>query len=93
MPIPIVMCESWPQACMTPLPLAYGRPVSSFTGRPSMSTRASTVGPGPFRRIARTPVPPTPSVTSQPAERASRAKRAAVFSSLKESSALAWNHL
>ena len=58
-----------------------------------MSTRASTVGPGPFRSTPTTPVTPTCSVTSQPAAFTSEAKRAAVLTSLKESSALAWNHL
>ena len=68
-----VTCMSWPQACMTgtsaprascacPV-LAYGRPVCSSTGSPSMSARSSTVGPSPLASTPTTPVPPTPVVT------------------------------
>ncbi len=68
-----VTCMSWPQACITgtsaprefvarPV-LAYGKPVCSSTGSPSMSARSSTVGPAPFESTPTTPVPPTPVVT------------------------------
>ena len=69
-----VTCMSCPQAWATPTvapsgstPVAvdaYGSPVSSVTGRASMSARSSTVGPGPLSSTATTPVRPTPSVTS-----------------------------
>lgn len=39
------MCRSWPQACMVPGTAgAYSSPVSSVTGRASMSPRSSTTG-------------------------------------------------
>ncbi len=73
-PTRAVMCTSWPQACMTGFSTpslstwraveALARPDFSSTGRPSMSARIMTVGPGPLRRTATTPVPPTPVVTS-----------------------------
>jgi hypothetical protein len=46
--------------------LANARLVFSRTGSASISVRSITVGPGPFFRIATTPVPPTPVVTSKP---------------------------
>ena len=42
---------------------ANGRPVCSTIGRPSMSARIISTGPGPFFITATRPVPPTPSVT------------------------------
>jgi len=38
--------------------LAYGKPVSSLTGKASVSARRRTVGPGPLERIPMRPVPP-----------------------------------
>ena len=66
--------------------LAYGRPVSSFIGRPSMSARISTVGPSPLRRMPTTPVVPMRSCTSNPASRSAAAAVAAVRTSWSDSS-------
>ena len=57
------MCMSCPQACMTgpTTPVigsrccacdAFGSPVFSSTGRPSMSARIITSGPSPFSSMA-----------------------------------------
>ena len=81
---------SWPARFVTRTVLAYGRPVSSCTGSPSMSPRTSTVGPAPFFSTATTPYPPNLSVTSAPVVRNSTAILAAVFSSISESSGWAW---
>ena len=69
---------------------ANGRPVCSTTGRPSMSARISSVGPGPFFITATTPVLPTFSVTVKPSLRASAASLAGVRTSCIDSSGLAW---
>ena len=48
-PRSMVVCRSWPQACIMPsVSLAKGRPVSSWTGRASISARSATHLPGPF---------------------------------------------
>lgn len=66
--------------------LAYGRPVASATGSPSMSARSTTAGPSPLRSTPTTPVPPTPVRTSNPAARSRSAATPAVRSSWKDSS-------
>ena len=90
-PTQLVMWVSWPQACITPDSMpssvvartfeAKGKPVCSTTGRPSISARIITTGPGPFLSTATTPVPPTFSVTSKPKALARLASLAAVFTS------------
>ena len=64
-PTSIAVCRSWPHACMAPSIFeAYGTPVSSVTGRASMSPRSSTVGPGRApRSTAVTELSCCPSVT------------------------------
>ena len=67
-PASIAVCRSCPHACIAPgSSLVKSSPVSSCTGRPSMSPRSSTAGPGrPPRSTAVTLVSGRPWVTSRP---------------------------
>ena len=90
------MCVSCPQACMTPTScpsylddalLAKGTSTSSRTGKPSMSARSATTGPGlPPLRTATTPVRATPVFGSSPKDLRRSATYFAVSTSRLESS-------
>ena len=92
----IATCVSCPHACitLTLLPsysdiarLANGRFVSSRTGRPSMSARRATTGPGrPPRSTATTPLPAMPVCGSRPKLRSRSATYFAVSTSRFDSS-------
>jgi hypothetical protein len=77
-----------PAALFATTRLAYGRPVFSSTGSASISVRSITVGPGPLRITATTPVFPTPVVTSYPSARRRSASFADVCCSWNDSSGL-----
>ena len=86
------MCVSWPQACMTPsFWLAKGRPVSSLTGRASMSARMATHLPGlaPLM-MATAPVGSGRSTLSQPKLLRNSTIFSVVRNSLLLSSGWAW---
>jgi hypothetical protein len=99
-PIRMATWLSWPQACITPTEapchcavarLLNGRSTCSVTGRPSMSARRATTGPGrPPRRMPTTPVLPTCVCTSMPRPRRCSATSAAVRVSSKLSSGCSW---
>ena len=73
-PTRAVMCTSWPQACITgcsaPAASAWrareglGDARALLERQPVHVGAQHHVGPAPLRRIATTPVPPTPVVTS-----------------------------
>ena len=100
-PSQVVMCVSWPQACITgvsvpsgeacrsPSTRRAGRSAPAPAGRPCRRGCSST-GPGPFFITATTPVLPTCSVTSKPSFRISAASFAGVRTSCIDSSGLAW---
>ena len=95
----MAMCVSWPQACITgTVGLRTRRwpcwrragPPPRFTGRPSMSARSATTGPGrPPLISATTPVRATPVCGSRPKPRSFSAMNFAVSTSRFDSSGCA----
>ena len=98
----IATCVSCPHACMTPTSwpsyfevalLANGTSTSSRTGRPSMSARRATTGPGlPPLSTAVTPVRATPVFGSRPKDLSRSATYFAVSTSRLESSGCWWRY-
>src|SRR5476651_725600 len=91
-PSSMVVCPSWPQACMRPLwVLRWAKVLSSSIGSASMSARSPiAVGLLPTRIVPTTPVLPMPVVTSQPHSLSLAATIFDVRSSSKPSSGWAW---
>ena len=91
-PSSMLLCPSWPQACITPswAERHSGLPVSVI-GSASISARKATLAsPLPRCKTPTTPVPPTPVWTSSPNSRSSSATRAEVRCSSKPSSGCRW---